>query len=92
MMRNITGEARRTKFTPVIHASKIGRNAHRFVILGRSKERSDAAQTPGFHAVTLKRRDGAEFCSTASFGRGRGMDPWVSAPPCVATPKDDDAG
>jgi hypothetical protein len=25
----------------------IGANIHRFVILGRSKERSDAAQTPG---------------------------------------------
>jgi len=30
-----------------LHASVIGRNARRFVILGRSKERSDAAQTLG---------------------------------------------
>ncbi|OBQ67438.1 hypothetical protein A8146_08125 [Mesorhizobium loti] len=29
------------------HTSAIGRNAPRFVILGRSKERSDAAQTLG---------------------------------------------
>ncbi|TPL04397.1 hypothetical protein FJ938_16615 [Mesorhizobium sp. B2-4-14] len=53
-----------------------GRNTYRFVILWRSKERSDAAQTMGSMPRT---RSVASVQNAASLGRHRGMDPWVSA-------------
>ncbi|TIQ34519.1 MAG: hypothetical protein E5X48_17940 [Mesorhizobium sp.] len=61
-----------------------------FVILWRSKERSDAAQTIGSMPLHRNFASGAEFCAVAPLGRGHGMDPWVFAPLRVATPKDDD--
>ncbi|PST20247.1 hypothetical protein C7U60_16105 [Mesorhizobium plurifarium] len=57
----------------------IGRNARSVVILWRSKERSDAA-----------RCHDAEFCSSAPYDKGHGMDPRVCAPLRVAPPVDDD--
>ncbi|TIO11111.1 MAG: hypothetical protein E5X89_15660 [Mesorhizobium sp.] len=54
-------------------------NAHRFVILGRSKERSDAAQTPGSMPRLESTAAAQNFCSAAPFGQGYGMDPRVSA-------------
>ncbi|QKC68125.1 hypothetical protein EB815_02555 [Mesorhizobium loti] len=54
---------------------EISRNASSFVILGRSKERSDAAQTPGSMPRHQNSRCGAEFRSVALLGRGNGMDP-----------------
>ncbi|WP_206075251.1 hypothetical protein [Mesorhizobium tamadayense] len=62
-----------------------------FVILGRSKERSDAAQTPG-SCRDIKALLRCRICSAAFLGYGHGMDPWVCAPLRVATPKDDDFG
>ncbi|BAV49547.1 Uncharacterized protein MLTONO_4644 [Mesorhizobium loti] len=57
-----------------------------FVIHGRSKERSDAAQTPGAAPQPkgsmpglLSATTGAEFCSAAFFDQDHGMDPRVSA-------------
>ncbi|TJV38152.1 MAG: hypothetical protein E5Y02_30460 [Mesorhizobium sp.] len=58
---------------------KFGGNAYHFVIHGRSKERSDAAQTRGSMPGNPKRHYGQEFCSAALRGQGRGMDPRVSA-------------
>ncbi|WP_292488767.1 Rid family hydrolase, partial [Mesorhizobium sp.] len=41
------GDGRRRLHVRALYTLAIGGNAYRFVILGRSKERSDAAQTPG---------------------------------------------
>ncbi|QKC74691.1 hypothetical protein EB233_03345 [Mesorhizobium erdmanii] len=57
----------------------LAENINRFVILGRSKERSDAAQTPGSMPRLQGRCRGPEFCSAAPFDRDYGMDPRVSA-------------
>jgi len=50
------------------------RNTHHFVILGRSKERSDAAQTQNpcrdFQAALR-----CKFCSAAPVSQGNGIDP-----------------
>ncbi|RVC77239.1 hypothetical protein EN745_22445 [Mesorhizobium sp. M4A.F.Ca.ET.022.05.2.1] len=48
------------------------------VILGRGKERSDAAQTLG---SMPRRRSGAEFCQAAITDQGNGMDSRVFAMP-----------
>ncbi|TIN31200.1 MAG: hypothetical protein E5Y31_03635 [Mesorhizobium sp.] len=56
-----------------------GVNIHRFVIHGRSKERSDAAQTRGSMPRLPSVRHGAEFCSATLHGQDHGMDPRVSA-------------
>jgi hypothetical protein len=52
----------------------IGENLRMIVIPGRSKERSDAAQT----LESMPLRQGvaavAEFCTVALHGRGHGMD------------------
>jgi hypothetical protein len=60
------------------------RAPHLFVIPGRSKERSDAAQTPGVAPQRqeslprpLSDADDAEFRSAAILGNRRGMDPRV---------------
>ncbi|RWC33769.1 MAG: hypothetical protein EOS27_03755 [Mesorhizobium sp.] len=52
---------------------------YRVVIHGRSKERSDAAQTRGSMPRPQSTRYGTEFCTVAFFEQGRGMDPRVSA-------------
>jgi hypothetical protein len=63
------------------HALAIGGNAHRFAILGRSKERSDAAQTPGSMPRLQSGTAVQKFCSAALFDLGYGMDPRVFATP-----------
>ncbi|TGS17003.1 hypothetical protein EN852_007305 [Mesorhizobium sp. M2E.F.Ca.ET.209.01.1.1] len=49
------------------------------VIHGRSKERSDAAQTRGSMPLHRRSASSAEFCPAAPCVRGNGMDPRVSA-------------
>jgi hypothetical protein len=47
---------------PASQALAIGSNTYAVVILGRSKERSDAAQTLESKPFRLRFRHGAEFC------------------------------
>ncbi|TRC96044.1 hypothetical protein FJV76_23850 [Mesorhizobium sp. WSM4303] len=56
----------------------IGRGTHAVVIHGRSKERSDAAQTRG--SIPCRLCDATvQVLLRRVHGQGPGMDPWVSA-------------
>ncbi|TPN01733.1 hypothetical protein FJ977_04370 [Mesorhizobium sp. B2-1-3A] len=56
---------------------EISRGLPDFVILGRSKERSDAAQTLGSMPRHQGVENGTEFCAAAPYDRVHGMDPRV---------------
>ncbi|AZO00808.1 hypothetical protein EJ066_28975 [Mesorhizobium sp. M9A.F.Ca.ET.002.03.1.2] len=74
------------------HTQEIGRNVRYFVILGRSKERSDAVQTPGSmprHQNTATVQNSAPLHSSAK------VTEWIPGSPrrsfAPASPRDDEA-
>ncbi|RUU32806.1 MAG: hypothetical protein E5Y88_11475 [Mesorhizobium sp.] len=72
---------------------RLAENTHRFVILGRSKERSDAAQTPG----SMPRLQSAATVQNSAPRRPSAkITAWIPGSPrrssAPASPRDDEVG